>query len=175
MSAMISLSKLSNTPDVKVNVNPNINVKTSFTTTSTDKPIESDVKVSYGETQEPKPKTYSEEEFKNAVDMIEYYKVRLDILRIINMIIKNNPFMLKGLIIMEEENLKKIIMKLVFAKDVQIDAEDVGQGCITKNTYRKINAIYVVCPDDSLKNLKYDYPGIMRELLEYGISTKYVW
>ena len=175
MSAMISLSKLSNTPDVKVNVNPNINVKTSFTTTSTDKPIESDVKVSYGETQEPKPKTYSEEEFKSAVDMIEYYKVRHDILRIINMIIKNNPFMLKGLIIMEEENLKKIIMKLVFAKDVQIDAEDVGQGCITRKTYRKINAIYVVRPDDSLKNLKYDYPDIMRELLEYGISTKYVW
>ena len=68
----------------------------------------------------------------------------------------------------------KFIALLTCADDVQIDADDVGQGCITKNTYRKVHAIYVIKGTET-KNLKYDYPAVTKELTELGISVKFVY
>ena len=68
----------------------------------------------------------------------------------------------------------KFIQLLTGADDVQLDADDLGQGCVTKKTYRKIHAIYVI-KDNETKNLKYDYPKVMKELTDLGISTKFIW
>ena len=88
--------------------------------------------------------------------------------------LRSNPLMYNGYIVADDETLMKFIQLLTFADDVQLDAEDIGQGCISKKTYRKVHAIYVI-KDNETKNLKYDYPKVMKELTDLGISCKFVY
>ena len=60
------------------------------------------------------------------------------------------------------------------ATEVHIDADDIQCGCTTKNTYRKVHAIFVVV-DGQTKNLKYDFSDVMYTLKELHISTKFVY
>ena len=68
----------------------------------------------------------------------------------------------------------RMVALLCNASEVHIDADDVGCGCVSKNTYRKVHSIYVVV-DGQTKNLKYDFSDVMYTLREFHISTKYVW
>ena len=176
MSAMVSLSRLSNTPNVNVNVKPNVNVNVgtrpsyepadeTSANVYNDLPITPETKDS-GSVRYP-PMTYTEGEYIKLKNENEVLKLIIDMQR-------NNPLIYNGYIIADDVKLMKFIQLLTLADDVQIDADDMGQGCITKKNYRKVHAIYVI-KDGETKNLKYDFPKVTKELTDLGISTKFVW
>ena len=187
MSAMVSLSRLSNTPNVNVNVKPNVNVNvgTHPTYESTEEitrenPDPGELKNVYSplegvgsiQTKESlnvryPPSIYSEPEYVKLKNENEVLKLIIDMQR-------NNPLIYNGYIIADDVKLMKFIQLLTLADDVQLDADELGQGCISKKTYRKIHAVYVI-KDGETKNLKYDYPRVTKELTDLGISTKFVW
>ena len=148
---MISLSKLSNSSTV--NVNNNVNVNTS------------DIKATYTEPTPENP--YIETQIKELNNKIEVLKLIIDMQR-------NNPLIVNKLIVADDIKLMKFIQLLTEADDVQLDADDIGEGCISKNTYRKVHAIYII-KGNKTSNLKYDYPQITKELTDLGISVKFVW
>ena len=175
---MISLSKLSNSSNVNVNVKPNVNVNVGNSTdgclkrseNSTTKEINENCL--YSATPSPDVSvSYSDDKYKALYE--ELYN-KCEVLKLIIDMLHNNPIMYNGYIIADDEKLMKFIQLLTGADDVQLDADDLGQGCITKKTYRKIHAIYVI-KDNETKNLKYDYPKVMKELTDLGISTKFIW
>ena len=94
-------------------------------------------------------------------------------LKIIIQMFKENPIYVNSLLITDDEKLAQLVKLLTNADEVTIDADDVGCGC-TLNDYRKVNAIYVKTKSE-MKNLKYDYPDVMKQLKELGINTKVVW
>ena len=96
------------------------------------------------------------------------------VLKLIIDILHNNPMIVNKYIIADDEKLMRMVALLCNATQVHIDADDVGCGCMTKNTYRKVHSIYVVV-DGQTKNLKYDFSDVMYTLREFHISTKYVW
>ena len=200
---MVSLSKMNNTSNVNVNVKPNVSVSVGThtppaqqTKTETETPTEAipslatasheinnvyanlessispDISINAYASVKPGavcygPMSYTEDEFKRLKNENEVLKIIIDIQR-------NNPLIYNGYIIADDEKLMKFIQLLTFAEDVQLDADDLGQGCVSKKTYRKVHAIYVI-KDGETKNLKYDYPRVMKELTDLGISTKFVW
>ena len=96
------------------------------------------------------------------------------VLKLIIDIQHSNPMIVNKYIIADDEKLIQMIALLCNASEVHIDADDVGRGCISKNTYRKVHSIYVVVNGET-KNLKYDFSDVMYTLKELHISTKYVW
>ena len=118
---MISLSKLSNSSTV--NVNNNVNVNTT------------DIKAAYTEPTPENP--YIETQIKELNNKIEVLKLIIDMQR-------NNPLIVNKLIVADDIKLMKFIQLLTEADDVQLDADDIGEGCISKNTYRKVHAIYII-------------------------------
>ena len=96
------------------------------------------------------------------------------VLKLIIDIQHNNPIVVNKYIIADDEKLMRMVALLCNASEVHIDADDVGCGCVSKNTYRKVHSIYVVV-DGQTKNLKYDFSDVMYTLREFHISTKYVW
>ena len=68
----------------------------------------------------------------------------------------------------------EVIKLLTNTDDIVIDDENLGEGCISKKKYRKVNAVYGI-KDGETKNLKYSYPNIVQELTELHISFKYLW
>ena len=96
-------------------------------------------------------------------------------LKIIIQMFKENPVFINSLLLTDDEKLAKLVKLLTNADEVTIDAENLGEvGCCTPRMYRKVNAIYVIT-NGNTKNLKYDYPDIMKELKDLGINTKIVW
>ena len=95
-------------------------------------------------------------------------------LKIIIDMMKSNPIIINKLIVADDEKLSRLVLLLTNATEVIIDAEDLGAGCFTGHTYRKVNAIYVI-KDGNTKNLKYDFPDVMKTLKDLGINTKIVW
>lgn len=163
MTAMISLNKLESTPNVSVNVKPKVNVNVGNAQTSTTTREVEPINVSYGETEnETENTTLKELQNENQV-----LKLLIEMLR-------SNPLIYNGYIIADDVVLMKFIQLLTSADDVQLDADDLGQGCLTKNTYRKVHAIYVIKNNETF-NLKYDYPKVMKELKDLGISCKFVF
>ena len=160
MTALISLSKLSsattNTNNNTNNVNLNIGTGTSSR----------DVKVEYSDAT-----ATNISELENKIKSLEN---ECAVLKLIIEMWKNNPIIYQGYVIADDETLMKFVQLLTSADDVQIDADDIGQGCISKKTYRKVHAIYVIKGSET-QNLKYNYPQVMRALQEYSISTKFVW
>ena len=96
------------------------------------------------------------------------------VLKLIIDILHNNPMVVNKYIIADDEKLMRMVALLCNASEVHIDADDVGCGCVSKNTYRKVHSIYVVV-DGQTKNLKYDFSDVMYTLKELHISTKFVW
>ena len=160
MTALISLSKLSsattNTNNNTNNVNLNIGTGTSSR----------DVKVEYSDAT-----AANISELENKIKALEN---ECAVLKLIIEMWKNNPIIYQGYVIADDETLMKFVQLLTSADDVQIDADDIGQGCISKKTYRKVHAIYVIKGNET-QNLKYNYPQVMRALQEYSISTKFVY
>ena len=95
-------------------------------------------------------------------------------LKIIIGILQDNPFYVNKFVVADDDALMEVIKLLTNADDIVMDAEDIGEGCVSKKKYRKVNAIYVV-KDGETKNLKYSYPNIVQELTELHISFKFVW
>ena len=147
---MISLSKLTNSSTV--NVNNNVNVNTA------------DIKATY---TEPTTESDYATQIKELNNKIEVLKLIIDIQR-------NNPLIVNKLIVADDIKLMKFIQLLTEADDVQLDADDIGEGCISKKTYRKVHAIYII-KGSTTSNLKYDYPQVTKELIDLGISVKFVW
>ena len=162
MTALISLSKLSsattNSNTNTNNVNLNIGTMRSADGLTLSQP---DVKAEYKEESE-------------ATNEVRRLRNECDVLKLIIEMWKNNPIIYQGYVIADDETLMKFVQLLTSADDVQIDADDIGQGCISKKTYRKVHAIYVIKGSET-QNLKYNYPQVMRALQEYSISTKFVW
>ena len=150
MSAMISLNRLQDAKTLKINQNVNVNVQ-------------KEKLVSYGDT---KP-TISKDEYDKLAKENQVLKLVIELM-------KDNPIKYNGYIITDDIKLMTFIKLLTNADDVQLDVEDIGEGCCTGNIYRKVNAIYVVKGNET-KNLKYDYSSVMKELKDINISTKYVW
>ena len=98
----------------------------------------------------------------------------INVLKLIIDIQHSNPMIVNKYIIADDDALGKMVGLLCNATEVHLDADDVGVGCITKKTYRKVNSIYVVVNGETL-NLKYDFPAVMKTLKDLHISTKYVW
>ena len=167
MSSMINLKASKKTPTITVGVNPvtNIHVAEARSSTNVHYPGPDGVQESTAQVVE---RTVTVEDDKNA--LIRENKV----LRIIIDILHSNPLIVNKYIIADDQLLMEIIRLLCNADDVQLDADDLGEGCITRNRYRKVNSIYVVI-DGKTQNLKYDFPAVMKTLKDLHISTKYVW
>ena len=165
MASMVHLGVKKTTQDVNINVKPisNINITTSAqpaTTATTSTPTSETVIY-----PDSNPYTIDEvEQLKNQVEMLKLYIEML----------QNNPLVVNKYIIVDDEKLIQFIKLLTRADDVQIDADDIGQGCLSSKTYRKIHNVFVIINGQTL-NLKYDFPKAMKELIDLKISTKYVW
>ena len=96
------------------------------------------------------------------------------VLKLIIDIQHSNPLIVNKYIIADDATLVKMIALLCNASEVHIDADDVGTGCLTKNTYRKVHSIYVVVNGET-KNLKYDFSDVMKQLKDLHISVKFVF
>ena len=96
------------------------------------------------------------------------------VLKLVIEMMQNNPLIWNGFIIADDAVLIEFIKLLTKADEVNIDADDMAQGCITKNKYRKVHSIYVVVNGET-KNLKYDFPKVNKTLLDLHISTKFIF
>ena len=96
------------------------------------------------------------------------------VLKLVIDILHSNPLIINKYIIADDELLVEMIRLLCNAEDVQLDADDLGAGCISKKQYRKVNSIYVTVQGKTY-NLKYDYPSVNKTLKDLHISTKYVF
>lgn len=165
---MISLNKLGSSPSVNVNVKPKVNVNVNNGVGSETETREiNEIKACYNDDDTTTNNIESSQEYQELKNECEVLKLLISMLR-------NNPLIYNGYIIADDDTLMKFIQLLTSADNVQMDADDVGQGCISKKTYRKVHAIYVI-KDNETKNLKYDYPKVMKELTDLGISCKFVY
>ena len=108
------------------------------------------------------------------VDEVADLKRQIEVLKLIIEIQQSNPLVVNKYIIADDEVLERMISLLCNAEAVQIDAEDLGSGCMTKHVYRKVESIYVTGGGKTL-NLKYDFPAVMKTLKDLHISTKFVF
>lgn len=168
---MINLSATKKTDTINVNVKPitHINVgSNSGTTTETTSNVYADL-----ENDVPQiPTTSSKRDvaYEDWDSLIAENKV----LKLEIQMLQSNPLIVNKFIIADDEVLKEFVQTLTGSDDVQIDADDLAQGCLTKKTYRKIHNIFII-KDGETKNLKYDYPKVVKTLLDLRISTKFVW
>ena len=109
-----------------------------------------------------------------AAEILREKDRQIEVLKLIINILQSNPLIINKYIIADDEALERMIKLLTNAEAVQIDAEDVAEGCISKKTYRKIHSMYVTKAGKTL-NLKYDFPDVMKTLKDLRISTKFVW
>ena len=108
------------------------------------------------------------------LDEVAELKRQIEVLKLIIEIQQSNPLVVNKYIIADDEVLERMISLLCNAESVQIDAEDVGAGCMTNHVYRKVESIYVTVGGKTL-NLKYDFPAVMKTLKDLHISTKFVF
>lgn len=168
MSKIISLKKQSQSSqpsNVSVSVSPKVNI---ISVDNSDNSIggaqKKDIEASYKEKEA------------ETVSMEEYNKLKRynEVLKTLVSMLQQNPLKYNGYIVADDVQLMKFIQLLTDADDVQMDAEDLGEGCMSRKTYRKVESIFVIKGGET-KNLKYDFPEVNKELKELGVSVKYVW
>ena len=179
MSSMINLKSTKKTPSVTIGVNPvtNINIRGVSERNDPNGHVNgksTDVRYPSPDTNEfvsvtPQASTFHE----TTIDAGTLQREN-EVLRLIIQILQSNPLIVNKYIIADDEVLETMIRLLCNATEVQIDAEDLGEGCLTKKNYRKVHSIYVTV-DGATKNLKYDFPAVMKTLKDLCISTKFVW
>ena len=168
---MINLKTSKKTPTITVDVSPVIQntIRTAASTGSPGIiPETAEIKVEAQSGGRPKAEPAAAEE------TVESLKRQIEVLKIIIEIQQSNPLVVNKYIIADDELLERMIMLLANAEAVQIDAEDVGTGCMTRHVYRNIESIYVTVAGET-KNLKYDFPSVMKTLKDLHISTKFVF
>ena len=155
---MINLKASKKTPTITVGVNPVITNVVNAPST------------------QPPPDNEARDitEELTVVDEVAELKRQIEVLKLIIEIQQSNPLIVNKYIIADDEVLERMISLLCNAESVQIDAEDVGAGCMTKHVYRKVESIYVTVGGKTL-NLKYDFPAVMKTLKDLHISTKFVF
>ena len=155
---MINLKTSKKTPTITVGVNPVITNVVNAPST------------------QPPPDNEARDitEELTVVDEVAELKRQIEVLKLIIEIQQSNPLIVNKYIIADDEVLERMISLLCNAESVQIDAEDVGAGCMTKHVYRKVESIYVTVGGKTL-NLKYDFPAVMKTLKDLHISTKFVF
>lgn len=159
---MINLKATKKTPSITVGVNPVTNIHVTGKEATTVQYPPADPNPSEFVSVMPQPTDTDALMRENAV------------LRLIIEILQSNPLIVNKYVIADDELLEHMIRLLCNATEVQIDAEDVGEGCMSKAKYRKIHSIYVTV-DGKTQNLKYDFPAVMKTLKDLCISTKYVF
>ena len=152
---MINLKTSKKTPTITVGVNP---VITNVVNAPSTQP----------------PPDIAEPEVVDEHSEVAELKRQIEVLKLIIEIQQSNPLIVNKYIIADDEVLERMISLLCNAEAVQIDAEDVGAGCMTKHVYRKVESIYVTVGGKTL-NLKYDFPAVMKTLKDLHISTKFVF
>ena len=174
---MINLKSTKKTPSINVGVNPITNITVSpsanaptqvqytspndanFVSVNPTLVTDSDAKISSFDNDPEKQALLRE----------------IQVLRTIIELQHSNPLMVNKYIICDDEIFCKLVGLLCNAKEVHLDAEDLGSGCMTKHIYRKVNSVYVINENNETLNLKYDYPAVMKTLKDLNISTKFVF
>ena len=164
---MINLKSSKKVPTINVKVDPVTNIHVADSTA-----VASVNGHSTDRTTTSANSTVAETEI--VTDELNTLKRENQVLKIIIDILHSNPLVINKYIIADDELLIEIIRLLCNADEVQLDADDLGSGCISKKTYRKVNSIYV-CTGGKTLNLKYDYPSVMKCLKDLHISVKYVF
>jgi hypothetical protein len=163
---MINLKTSKKTPTITVGVNPVItNVVNA---PSTQQPPDGELIARDVTLTEPVDELTAERRENSDL------KRQIEVLKLIIEIQQSNPLVVNKYIIADDEVLERMISLLCNAEAVQIDAEDLGSGCMTKHVYRKVESIYVTVGGKTL-NLKYDFPAVMKTLKDLHISTKFVF
>ena len=177
MSSMINLKANKKTGTINVGVNPITNITvnpaqnapTQVQYPNLDDPNFVSVNPSLITNHDVNISTFSDDPEKAALLR------EIQVLRTIIELQHSNPLMLNKYIICDDDVLGKLVGLLCNAKEVHLDAEDLGSGCLTKKTYRKVNSIYVINENNETLNLKYDYPSVMKTLKDLNISVKWVF
>ena len=186
MTSMINLKASRKTGTINVGVNPitNINVSNPGQAASIVNPT-----LNYPNLSDPnfpsvapvaidpnaQGPTITEVQYKTADELEKEALLReINVLKLIIDIQHSNPMIVNKYIIADDQALAKMVALLCNANEVHLDADDLGVGCVSKKTYRKVNSIYVVVNGETL-NLKYDFPAVMKTLKDLHISTKYVF
>ena len=178
MQSMINLKASRKTPTINISANPVTNVHVTNRGEGTQPTIVQyppmDNGVPNGEFVSVNPATINISEFQS--DDPEKSKLLREnaVLKLIIDIQHSNPLIVNKYIIADDATLIKLVSLLCNATEVHIDADDIECGCTTKNTYRKVHAIFVVVNGET-KNLKYDFSDVMYTLKELHISTKFVF
>ena len=178
---MINLKASRKTPTINISANPVTNVHVtnrgpadSVTPTMVQYPPSMDNGIPNGEFVSVNPCAVNISEFQSDNPEVSKLLRENAVLKLIIDIQHSNPLIVNKYIIADDATLIKLVQLLCNATDVHIDADDVECGCTTKNTYRKVHAIFVVVNGET-KNLKYDFSEVMYTLKELHISTKYVY
>ena len=177
MSSMINLKTTKKTPSINVGVNPitnitvspNPNAPTQVHYPSPNDPNFVSVNPTLATDRDAEISSFSDDPEKAALLR------EIQVLRTIIELQHSNPLMVNKYIICDDEIFCKLVSLLCNAREVHLDAEDLGSGCMTKHIYRKVNSVYVINENNETLNLKYDYPAVMKTLKDLNISTKYVF
>ena len=183
MNAMINLKASRKTPTINVGVNPVTNVHvtnrgTADNPTMVQYPPAMDNSIPNGEFVSVAPQAAMSTFTATPIVDDDPEKAKLlrenAVLKLIIDIQHSNPLIVNKYIIADDAALMQMVALLCNASEVHIDADDVGSGCLSKNTYRKVHSIYVVV-DGQTKNLKYDFSDVMKTLKDLHISVKFVF
>ena len=188
---MINLKASRKTPTINISTNPVTNVHVTNrsaehpTVGSSGQSSSSPFHVQYPPVEQPigefvsvSPQTAMSTFTTTPIEETDPEKAKLlrenAVLKLIIDIQHNNPLIVNKYIIADDETLMKMVALLCNASEVNIDADDLGRGCLSKKIYRKVHSIYVVVNGET-KNLKYDFSDVMKTLKDLHISVKYVW
>ena len=169
MSAMISLKASKVQQDNKVNVSSITNLHINDSN--------KDVKVSYENPDVIARCSSSQSEINPYVDnSSELTRLQrlCDTQQLVIQMMQDNPMHIKGYIVADDTILAKFIQILTGADNVDIEADDIGEGCFTSHIYRKVHDIYANI-DNKVVNIKYERADVMKILRDLNISTKYVF
>lgn len=100
-------------------------------------------------------------------------KIKNEVLEIILLMNKENPLYINKLLVVDDVRLVKLI-ELMTGGKVSMDLEVLFNSCCSAEEYKTINCIYVNINGEE-KNLKYEFPAVVKYLKEQGISLKFCW
>ena len=172
MSAMINLKATKKTPTI--HINPVFTNNVQVRSVKAETPEYPTVQESENGIMEVQVEYAGVPVKAEVADILMEKDRQIEVLKLIINILQSNPIIVNKYIIADDEALERMIKLLSNAESVQIDAEEIGEGCITKKTYRKVHSIYVT-KDSKTLNLKYDFPDVMKTLKDLRISTKFCW
>ena len=167
--------KVSAVNNINVNVDRNsvttdVSSSTPSLTSATDRELVSPYDGLHTPSPQPELMVKYKDDINDRINTLEHTNKAL---KLIITMMKENPIYVNSLILVDDIKLAELCRLLTNADEVVLDADDLGSGCFTR-AYRKVNAIYII-KNGNTKNMKYDYPEVVKTLKEVGINTKYVW